>query len=122
MLELMVDILTGDYYHLEHSKGPPRILENNTTAAIGGWPFNNKGLVTTMLDSRRPKKIELSTSGMASYPKNHRHVYPLGLSQPISPTTYKTSSPTNGNLCQQIVVLYDIQGGSRFECPHVMDI
>ena len=80
MLEPMVDILTSDYYHLEHTKRPPRIRENNSTAAIGGGPFNSKGLVTTMLDSKRPKKIELSISGMASYPKSHRHVYPLGLS------------------------------------------
>jgi hypothetical protein len=42
MPKLVVDILRGDYYHPEHSKGPPGIPKSSTTAAIGRWPFSSR--------------------------------------------------------------------------------
>jgi hypothetical protein len=35
--------------------------------------------MTIVLDSRRPDKIGSSISGMASYPRSHKLVYPLSL-------------------------------------------
>jgi hypothetical protein len=42
MLEPMVDILIGDYYHLELAKKPQGILKSGMTVAFDGWPYNNR--------------------------------------------------------------------------------
>jgi hypothetical protein len=85
MLEPMVDILTGDYYHLELAKKPQGIPDHGMTAAFDGWPFSSKRPAKPMLDSRVPDRSGPSPSGRASFPRSHRLVYPLGPSHPVAP-------------------------------------
>ena len=43
MLEPMVDILIGDYYHPELAKKSQGVLKSGMIAAVDGWSFNSRG-------------------------------------------------------------------------------
>jgi hypothetical protein len=85
MLEPMVDILTSDYYHPEPAKKPLAIPESGITTTFDGWPFSSRGPVKPETNNMVPDRSGSSVSARVSYPRGHRPIFPLGLSQPVAP-------------------------------------
>jgi hypothetical protein len=54
-------------------------------AAFDGWPFSSRGPAKPEPASQVLDKGGPSTSTRASYPGNHRPVYPLDPSHPVAP-------------------------------------